>query len=119
MNHLEKALSEIEQAIADIRASGSVADKGTVIEVCLSPANGKYYARTRNGKRFKGCGRENSDKHKAAIESVQRRAAIEELKQIAEHLELFLVSEGWKAIAPSPVAPLELNQTEYVEPGAA
>ena len=118
-SELTAAIESIEAAIAQIRASGSVAQKSTVIEVAPHAKTGKRYARKRNGNRFEGCGREGSDKHKAAIESVQRRAAIEELKQIAERLELLQVSEGWQAIAPSPVVPLELNQTEYVEPGAA
>lgn len=94
MDHLQSALAELEQAIAQIEASGPVAEKGTVIEVCLQ-SNGKHYARKRNGKKFKGCGRQGSDKHKEAIASVQRRAALEDLKELIRAIRALQNSEHW------------------------
>ena len=62
-----------------IHASGSVAQKGSRIEVSAHSTSGKLYARIVNSRRVKGCGRANSQTHKEAIISIERCEAVDQL----------------------------------------
>ncbi|MGB3768427.1 MAG: hypothetical protein WA947_17855 [Phormidesmis sp.] len=99
MTPLESAIAHLEESIAAIYAAGSVAQKGSRIEISAHSTSGVLYARVVVGNRRKGCGQAGSQTHKEARASIERREAIDQLSEILAMLKANRDSPAWNPVS--------------------
>ena len=80
-------IAQLEQLIAQIRASGPVADVDARLDVSTHSKSGYEYARLRNGSELSPCGRVGSEKYLEVMATFQRRDKISELTQAISSLK--------------------------------
>jgi len=108
---MSKAESELDEALEildflqfHIQSAGEAADSKTAIEVVPHSKSKKRYARKRltvEGKIvFEGCGPEGSERHLAALATVQRRRLLEKIQAVTQQLEDLQRSDDWQAVPP-------------------
>lgn len=98
---LPSVISQIEQLIAGIEASGPIADADARLDISTHSKSGYEYARLRNGSELSACGRVGSEKYLEVLSSLQRRDKIFQLKQAIQSLRQadaipVVVPGGWK-----------------------
>ena len=80
-------IAQLEQLIAQIRASGPVADVDARLDISTHSKSGYEYARLRNGSELSPCGRVGSEKYLEVLATLQRRDKISELTQAIASLK--------------------------------
>ena len=105
-------IAQLEQLIAEVKASGPVAAENARLDVSTHAKSGHEYARLRNGTQLSACGRVGSEKHLEVLASLQRREQIAQLTQAIGALRRaaempVTVSESVKALE---IAPVSLHQ---------
>ena len=78
---------QLEQLIAQIKASGTVADAEARLDISTHSKSGYEYARLRNGSELSACGRVGSEKYLEVLATLQRRDVISELTQAITSLK--------------------------------
>ncbi|MFK8184486.1 MAG: hypothetical protein AB8B99_14020 [Phormidesmis sp.] len=78
---LPAIITQLEQLIAQVKASGPVAAEKARLDISTHATSGHDYARLRNGSQFKSCGRVGSEKYVEVLATIHRRDAIAELTQ--------------------------------------
>ncbi|MEL7227094.1 MAG: hypothetical protein AAGL17_20245 [Cyanobacteria bacterium J06576_12] len=78
---LSTVISQLEQLIAQIQASGPVAHEDARLDISTHSKSGYEYARLRNGSELSACGRVGSEKYLEELTALQRRDKISELMQ--------------------------------------
>ena len=84
---LPSVITQIEQLIAQIQASGPVAGADARLDVSTHSKSGYEYARLRNGNELSACGRVGSEQYLEALSSLQRRDKILQLVQAISSLK--------------------------------
>ncbi|MEO1635482.1 MAG: hypothetical protein AAFS04_10435 [Cyanobacteria bacterium J06631_9] len=84
---LSTVISQLEQLIDQIRASGSVAHEDARLDVSTHSKSGYEYARLRNGGELSACGRVGSEKYLEVLAMLQRRDKILFLTQAIASLK--------------------------------
>ncbi|MEO0769125.1 MAG: hypothetical protein AAFY72_06770 [Cyanobacteria bacterium J06649_4] len=80
-------IAQLEQLIAQIKASGPVADAEARLDISTHSKSGYEYARLRNGSELSPCGRVGSEKYLEVLATLQRRDKISELTQAISSLK--------------------------------
>lgn len=78
---LPAIITQLEQLIAQVKASGPVAAEKARLDISTHATSGYDYARLRNGRQLKSCGRVGGEKYLEVLATLQRRDAIAELTQ--------------------------------------
>ena len=84
---LSTVISQLEQLIAQIQASGPVAHEDARLDISTHSKSGYEYARLRNGSELSACGRVGSEKYLEVLTALQRRDKISELAQAIASLQ--------------------------------
>ena len=84
---LSTVITQLEQLIAQVKASGPVADATARLDVSTHAKSGYEYARLRNGSELSACGRVGSEKYLELLATLQRRDKISQLTQAIESLK--------------------------------
>ncbi|MEM6866895.1 MAG: hypothetical protein AAF528_00725 [Cyanobacteria bacterium P01_C01_bin.121] len=84
---LPTIIAQLEQLIAQAKASGPVAGVDARLDISTHSKSGHEYARLRNGSQLKSCGRVGSEKHLEVLATLQRRDAIAQLTQAIASLK--------------------------------
>ncbi|MEL6554856.1 MAG: hypothetical protein AAFQ63_15525 [Cyanobacteria bacterium J06621_11] len=84
---LSTVIAQLEQLIAQIEASGSIAHADARLDISTHSKSGYEYARLRNGNELIACGRVGSEKYLEVLSSLQRRDKIFELMQAISSLK--------------------------------
>ncbi|MEO1685040.1 MAG: hypothetical protein AAFS06_17505 [Cyanobacteria bacterium J06631_12] len=84
---LSTVIAQLEQLIAQIKASGSIAHADARLDISTHSKSGYEYARLRNGNELIACGRVGSEKYLEVLSSLQRRDKISELTQALSSLK--------------------------------
>ena len=83
---LSTVIAQIEQLIAQIKASGPVAHEDARLDISTHSKSGYEYARLRNGSELSACGRVGSEKYLEVLTTLQRRDKISELTRAISSL---------------------------------
>ncbi|MEL7144564.1 MAG: hypothetical protein AAGL08_20430, partial [Cyanobacteria bacterium J06573_11] len=84
---LPAIITQLEQLIAQVKASGPVAAEKARLDISTHATSGHDYARLRNGNQFKSCGRIGSEKYVEVLATIHRRDAIAQLTQVIASLK--------------------------------
>ena len=84
---LSAVITQLEQLIAQVKASGPVADATARLDVSTHSKSGYDYARLRNGSELNACGRVGSEKYLEVLATLQRRDKISQLTQAISSLK--------------------------------
>ena len=84
---LSTVIAQLEQLIAQVKASGPVADATARLDVSTHSTSGYEYARLRNGSELSACGRVGSEKYLEVLATLQRRDKISQLTQAISSLK--------------------------------
>ncbi|MEL6263450.1 MAG: hypothetical protein AAFR12_20555 [Cyanobacteria bacterium J06626_6] len=84
---LSTVIAQLEQLIAQIKASGAVAHEDARLDISTHSKSGYEYARLRNGSDLIACGRVGSEKYLEVLATLQRRDKICELTQAISSLK--------------------------------
>ncbi|KAI9129360.1 hypothetical protein [Acaryochloris sp. CCMEE 5410] len=84
---LSSIIAQLEGLMAQIKASGPVADPGAHLDISTHSKTGYEYARLRNGSVLSACGRVGSEKYLEVLSSIQRRDKISHLMQAISSLK--------------------------------
>ncbi|MEL7520493.1 MAG: hypothetical protein AAGJ80_02525 [Cyanobacteria bacterium J06553_1] len=84
---LPAIIAQLEQLVAQVKASGSVADVGARLDISTHSKSGHDYARLRTGSQLKSCGRVGSEQYLEVLATLQRRDAISQLTQAIASLK--------------------------------
>ncbi|MEM9945818.1 MAG: hypothetical protein AAF810_07115 [Cyanobacteria bacterium P01_D01_bin.36] len=84
---LPAIITQLEQLIAQIKASGPVAAEKARLDISTHATSGHDYARLRNGSQLKSCGRVGREKHIEVLATIHRRDAIAQLTQAISSLK--------------------------------
>ena len=84
---LSTVITQLEQLIAQVKASGPVADATARLDVSTHSKSGHEYARLRNGSELSACGRVGSEKYLEVLATLQRRDKISQLIQAISSLK--------------------------------
>lgn len=85
---LPAIMTQLEQLIVQIKASGPVADATARLDVSTHATSGYDYGRLRTGSVLKSCGRVGSDPYLEVLATLQRRDKIAQLRQAITALTL-------------------------------
>lgn len=116
---LPAIIAQLEQLIAQVEASGSVAAASARLDISTHSQSGHEYARLREGSKLTACGRVGSDKYLEVLATLQRRDQIAQLSQAIEALKLaqaipVKVPVLLKEREISPVAPTSKSKPKAV-----
>lgn len=106
---LSTVIVQIEQLIAQVKASGPVADANVRLDISTHSKSGYEYARLRNGNGLSACGRVGSEKHLEALATLHRRDKISRLEEAILSLE---------RADEIPVAVLAVGTVDVILPAA-
>lgn len=84
---LPAIITQLEQLIAQVKASGSVAAEKARLDISTHAISGHDYARLRTGSQLKSCGRVGSEQYVEVLITLQRRDAISQLTQAIASLK--------------------------------
>ena len=84
---LPTIIAQLEQLIAQAKASGPVAGVDARLDISTHSKSGHEYARLRNGSQLKSCGRVGSEKYLEVFSSLQRRDKVFQLNQAISSLK--------------------------------
>ena len=84
---LPAIITQLEQLIAQVKASGPVAAEKARLDISTHATSGNDYVRLRNGSQLKSCGRVGSEKHVEVLATLHRRDAIAQLTQAIASLK--------------------------------
>ena len=101
---LPAIITQLEQLIAQVKASGPVAAEKARLDISTHATSGHDYARLRTGSQFKSCGRVGSAKYVEVLATIHRRDVISQLTQAISSLKRadeipVAVSEAVKALS--------------------
>ncbi|MEO1685676.1 MAG: hypothetical protein AAFS06_20765 [Cyanobacteria bacterium J06631_12] len=105
---LSPVIAQLEQLIAQIKASGAVAHEDARLDTSTHSKSGYEYARLRNGSDLSACGRVGSEKYLEVLATLQRRDKICELTQAisslkqAEAIPIMIPAVGKQAAKAQP-----------------
>ena len=127
MLHHDETIKSLQAELANLRewrsliqSEGAIAPAKYTIDSSTN-AKGVTYYRLREGKKLiQSLGR-SGEALADWRDCIKRRNAIQQIDSRAVQTQSLIevLSKGIDYDLQSPVAPLELNQTEYVQPGAA
>ena len=78
---LSAIIAQLEQLIAQVKASGPIAEVDARLDISTHAKSGYEYARLRSGGTLSACGRVGSDKHLETLATLHRRDVIAQLTQ--------------------------------------
>ena len=84
---LSPVITQLERLIAQVKASGPVADASARLDISTHSQSGYDYARLRNGSELSACGRVGSEKYLEVLATLQRRDKISQLRQAIASLK--------------------------------
>ncbi|MEL6881777.1 MAG: hypothetical protein AAFP09_14720 [Cyanobacteria bacterium J06607_10] len=84
---LPAIITQLEQLIAQVKASGPVAAEKARLDISTHATSGHDYARLRTGSQLKSCGRVGSEQYVDVLITLQRRDAISQLTQAIASLK--------------------------------
>lgn len=80
-------IAQLEQLVAQVKASGPVADVDARLDISTHSKSGYEYARLRNGSELTSCGRVGSEKYVEVLATFHRRDKIAQLTQAISSLK--------------------------------
>ena len=84
---LPAIIAQLEQLIAQVKASGPVAAEKARLDISTHATSGHDYARLRNGSQLESCGRVGSEKYVEVLATIHRRDVISQLTQAIASLK--------------------------------